>query len=224
MRQHRQASQETQQRRLLLQRLADRKQGQRVLLDSSSEGDQSDSDASTAQGDGSGTLPATSRVEPPVDRVHKAFKRLSQARPPTQQESLQDENLSGAVNSMRHEQTPQNTKQKPTEHSMAAEDLLSSFSSLSVSKPVRPAVAPGGSFAAALTTQLPDELPAGSSKTAAASGNQSTLKTQVAEESAQPEFRMKPDVESKLYKHQLEGVQWLWSLHKMRRGGILGGS
>lgn len=223
MRQHRQASQETQQRRLLLQRLADRKQGQRVLLDSSSEGDQSDSDASTSS-DRSGTLPATSRVEPPVDRVHKAFKRLSQARPPTQQESLQDENLSGAVNSMRREQTPQNTKEKPTEHSMAAEDLLSSFSSLSVSKPVRPAVAPGGSFAAALTTQLPDELPADSSKTAAASGNQSTLQTQVAKESAQPEFRMKPDVESKLYKHQLEGVQWLWSLHKMRRGGILGGN
>ena len=193
-----------------------------MLLDSSSESDQSDSDANTSS-DKSRTLPAISCIEPPDDRLQKAFKRLSQARPPLQQENLQNENLSAAVNCMRPEQTPQNTTMHVTDHSMAAEDLLSSFSSLSVSKPERPANAARGSFAAAITTQLPDELPADSSKSAAASGIEHTFQAQTAE-TAQPEFCMKQDVESKLYKHQLEGVQWLWSLHKMRRGGILGGS
>ena len=36
------------------------------------------------------------------------------------------------------------------------------------------------------------------------------------------EFRLDGEVAKRLYAHQLIGVRWLWSLHMMKRGGILG--
>lgn len=36
------------------------------------------------------------------------------------------------------------------------------------------------------------------------------------------EYRLSASVAGRLYPHQVEGVKWLWSLHAMRRGGILG--
>ena len=36
------------------------------------------------------------------------------------------------------------------------------------------------------------------------------------------EFKLDGRVASKLYPHQVEGVKWLWSLHQLKRGGILG--
>lgn len=36
------------------------------------------------------------------------------------------------------------------------------------------------------------------------------------------EYRLCGAIANKLYPHQVEGVRWLWSLHKMGRGGILG--
>ena len=214
-------SQETQQRRLILQRLADRKQGQAVILDSSSSGesDHSDSDASPE------AQSRLSQVDTGIAASQRGFKRLSQAKPAVdQQENARTENLPKHRNGLSSRYTPSDTQQRPSTSSMAdPEDLLSSFSSLSVSKPKRPSHVASSSFAAALTTQLPDEPSANSktpaphlAKAAAGTAEPDTL------QKPQPEFKMQPDVESKLYKHQLEGVQWLWTLHKMRRGGILG--
>ena len=36
------------------------------------------------------------------------------------------------------------------------------------------------------------------------------------------EFRLEGRVACKLYPHQVEGVKWLWSLHMLKKGGILG--
>ena len=36
------------------------------------------------------------------------------------------------------------------------------------------------------------------------------------------EFRLSSRVATRLYSHQKEGLQWLWSLHSMQKGGILG--
>ena len=36
------------------------------------------------------------------------------------------------------------------------------------------------------------------------------------------EFRLAGRVAGRLYEHQLKGVRWLWSLHSMQKGGILG--
>ena len=35
------------------------------------------------------------------------------------------------------------------------------------------------------------------------------------------EFRLAGRIAGKLYAHQVKGVQWLWSLHAMKKGGIL---
>jgi hypothetical protein len=36
------------------------------------------------------------------------------------------------------------------------------------------------------------------------------------------EFKLAGRVAGRLYEHQLKGVRWLWSLHSMQKGGILG--
>lgn len=36
------------------------------------------------------------------------------------------------------------------------------------------------------------------------------------------EFRLNSRVASRLYSHQKEGLHWLWTLHSMQKGGILG--
>ena len=36
------------------------------------------------------------------------------------------------------------------------------------------------------------------------------------------EFQLSLRIASRLYAHQKEGLNWLWSLHSMQRGGILG--
>lgn len=226
MRQHRQASQEAQQRKIVLQRLAERKQGQRVLLDSSSQSDQSDFDASSGSNDFDERTPGL-LLAPTAEVSRKSFKRLSQVRPTTgQQENARIENLPSTLNGSNNQRTPSTKPQHADTSSMAdPDDLLHSFSSLSVSKPARLSVGPSSSFAAALTTQLPDELPVVSNSVVESdpkSAVGSITEVSRPEQTAQPEFRMKSAVESKLYKHQLEGVQWLWTLHKMRRGGILG--
>ena len=36
------------------------------------------------------------------------------------------------------------------------------------------------------------------------------------------EFQLSSRLAFRLYSHQKKGLKWLWSLHSMRRGGILG--
>lgn len=224
MREHRKLSQESQHRRLLLQRIADRKQGQRVSLESDS--DQSDSDASTSSPHSD--FPPSTAVSVVNQHPQNTFKRLSQVRPHqqhSQSENVRRENLPAMTLSL-NQQTPLPTADKKMAFPMTnPEDLLNSFSSLSVSKPARPSVTVDNSFAVAVDTQLPDEQPPGSSnehEVAKVLSANTLPNAAVSCTEAVTEFQMKPDVEKRLYKHQLEGVKWLWSLHKLRRGGILG--
>ena len=227
MRDHRNVSQESQHRRLLLQRIADRKQaGRRVLLESDS--DQSDSAASTSSAHSDPRPPLADPASDVQRSPRNTFKRLSQIRPHqhSQSENVRRENLPGAAEIAACQHTPPATASRKSTPPMAnPEELLNSFSSLSVSKPARRPVAMDNSFAAAIITQLPDEQPAGSSRGHGAAEvipKAHPTNSAVAGTEAITEFKMKPDVEKRLYRHQLEGVKWLWSLHKLRRGGILG--
>ena len=65
--------------------------------------------------------------------------------------------------------------------------------------------------------------PQSSFATAAAGGGESSSSLHPAMVlGVRGEFRLEGKVASKLYPHQIEGVKWLWSLHQLKRGGILG--
>ena len=84
-------------------------------------------------------------------------------------------------------------------------------------------------LAAAIAINLPDDLPRHQPNMAqtavqpvAKLGSSHEVASEPVSSQVAQEFQLKPTIANMLYKHQLEGVKWLWSLHKMRRGGILG--
>ena len=226
-RQQRQASQEVQKRRALLQRLADRKQGSRLVLDSSSDSDRSDSEeAADSAHSGSRFCDEniasnsfrSSQVEAPAEQ-RKVLKRLSQ-----QRDQLPRPSQAEAVHGSR-------LQQDTMSNSFAADEgtLLKSLSNLTIDHQAgRPQ--PASTLAAAVATRLPDELRASQdADVPAALATKASQKQELSADSEEPksssdadEFRLKPKIANMLYKHQVEGVQWLRSLHKMKRGGILG--
>ena len=227
-RQHRQASQEAQQRRALLQRLADRKQGSHVLLDSS------DSDSSEDRFNaGSHTVSSASEArlvdayqptsvgDNAVLGGRKVLKRLSQQKEnlpqAAQQQLLPPSGSRQGVQLASRNAVPEASDNR----------LLDSMAGLAIKDSVKPHHA-ATKLAAAVATQLPHDMPGPSTTEAsiqplvkAASScipEHDTVSSQAAQQ-----FQLQPKIANMLYKHQTEGVHWLWSLHKMCRGGILGG-
>jgi SNF2 family DNA or RNA helicase len=225
-RQHRQARQEVQQRRALLQRLADRKQGSHVLLDSS------DSDSSE-DGFGAESPAASSASEPhvvdafqPTNVVdndvlggRKVLKRLSQ----------QKENLPQAaqIQPLPTSGPRQGVLSACSKPDASDTRLLDSMAGLAIKDSVDKPRHAATKLAAAVATKLPDDMPDPSTIEASiqplvkAASSHTAEHDTVSSQAAQ--FQLQPKIANMLYKHQTEGVHWLWSLHKMRRGGILGG-
>ncbi len=227
-RQHRQASQEIQQRRALLQRLADRKQGSHVLLDSSDSESSEDGFGADSPAASSASEPHVVDADQPTNVVNndllggrKVLKRLSQ----------QKENLPQAA--QKQPLPTSGPRQGVLSASAAVSDasesrLLDSMAGLAIKNTVDKPRHAATKLAAAVATELPDDMPDPSSTEApiqpfvkAASSHTAELDT-VSSQAAQ-QFQLQPKIANMLYKHQTEGVHWLWSLHKMRRGGILGG-
>ena len=227
-RQQRQASEEAQQRRALLQRLADRKQGSHVLLDSS------DSDSSEG-GFGADSPEASSASEPHVVDAYqptnagnndllggrKVLKRLSQQKENLPQ-AAQKQPLS--TSGPRQGVLPASSNAVPD----ASESrLLDSMAGLAIKDSVDKPHHAAAKLAAAVATKLPDDMPDPSTIEASiqplvkAASSHTAEHDTVSSQAAQ--FQLQPKIANMLYKHQTEGVHWLWSLHKMRRGGILGG-
>ncbi len=226
-RQHRQCSQEAQQRRALLQRLADRKQGSRVLLDSSdsdSSEDESGADSSavssTSESHVLDAYQLTNGVNNDLLGGQKVLKRLSQQKENLPQ-AAQKQPLS--TSGPRQGVLPASSNAVPD----ASESrLLDSMAGLAIKDSVDKPHHAAAKLAAAVATKLPDDMPGPSIEASiqplvkAASSHTAEHDT-VSSQAAQ--FQLQPKIANMLYKHQTEGVHWLWSLHKMRRGGILGG-
>lgn len=226
MRQQRQASQEAQQRRALLQSLADRKQGARVLLDSSSDSD-SDSEAPTSasaiQSGVASSYQSLNVAQPSLPGERKVLKRLSQ----------QKENLPAAAQAqvLPRAQLKQSVH-TPMSNAMSSETeskLLSSLSGMAITDSTDKPQRAVSKLATAIATSLPDDLPRHQPSMAqtavrpvAKLGSSHSVAGEPVSSQITQEFQLKPTIANMLYKHQLEGVKWLWSLHKMRRGGILG--
>lgn len=228
-RQRRQASQEAQQRHALLQRLADRKQGSRIIFDSSdsdSSEDESGADSPAVSGASeSQVLDAyqpTNVVNNDLLGGRKVLKRLSQ----------QKENL------------PQAGQKQPfptsgphqgvlSASSSAVSDasetrLLDSMAGMAIKDSLHKPRHAATKLAAAVATKLPDDMPGPSSiaasiKPVVKAASVRTAEHDTVSSQAAQQFQLQPKIANMLYKHQTEGVHWLWSLHKMRRGGILGG-
>ena len=228
-RQQRQASEEAQQRRALLQRLADRKQGSHVLLDSS------DSDSSEG-GFGADSPEASSASEPHVVDAYqptnagnndllggrKVLKRLSQQKenlPQAAQVQLLPTSGPGqGVLSASRNAVPDASETR----------LLDSMAGLAIKDSVDNPRQAATKLAAAVATKLPDDMSGPSIAQASLQPLVKAASSCVAEHDtvssqAAQQFQLQPKIANMLYKHQTEGVHWLWSLHKMRRGGILGG-
>lgn len=229
MRQQRQASQEAQQRRALLQRLADKKQRSGVLFDSSSDSDSSERDSranspatfSNSGLDSEGICQPASVAGTVVAGQRKVLKRLSQ-----QKENLPQAAQAQALPQAQPGKIMQTLPQGSSDASES--NLLDSMSGLVITDKVDNPPRAAAQLAAAIATKLPDELP-GPSRSH--SVGEAVPKTESLDsDDGQPrtlqngEFQLKPKVANMLYKHQTQGVKWLWSLHKMRRGGILGQS
>lgn len=221
MRQQRQASQEALQRKAALQRLADRKSSSRRVLDSSSD---SDSDPGHRSSSPSGSSTSTfhdssnfrSAVPETTNGQQKLFRRISQ-----QQENRPQAQLP-AVPKM----PGQTSRDAVTAPRMVSEDeqLADSLADLVINGSTAQQKPVANKLAAAIATKLPDEASSSTGSGAAAQNDAEGA----AQSGVQPaglyiaQFQLKPKIANMLYKHQIEGVKWLWSLHKMRRGGILG--
>ncbi|DBA94813.1 TPA: hypothetical protein ACH3X1_002355 [Trebouxia sp. C0004] len=224
-RQHREASQEVQQRRALLQRLADRKQGSQVLLDNS------DSESSEG-GFEADSPPASSALESHVvDAYHPTNVDLLGGRKVLKRLSQQKENLPQAaqVQLLPTNRPPQGVVSASRNPVTDASEtrLLDSMAGLAIKDSVDKPRHAATKLAAAVATKLPDDMPGPSTTGASirplvkASSSCIAEHDTVSSQAAQ-QFQLQPKIANMLYKHQTEGVHWLWSLHKMRRGGILG--
>ncbi|KAL3160926.1 hypothetical protein ABBQ38_009318 [Trebouxia sp. C0009 RCD-2024] len=218
MRQQRQASQEVLQRKAAFQRIADRRQNPRRVLDSSSDSDGSDdergfgdSTSSTRShfSDGSNFSSAATRS---TQGDQKSLQRLSQ-----QKENRHQTHLPVVASA----QAPQVSRPAASVTCTSAdgEELAGNLAALAITdNPKQNSTA--AVLAAAVAVQLPEADP--DSNTTNTAAGTAALRAEEAAGLHIAEFRLKPKTANMLYKHQIEGVKWLWSLHKMRRGGILG--
>ena len=226
MRQQRQASQEVLQRKAALQRIADRRQNSRsVLLDSSSDSEcsvdsyRSGSPASSIQSRFRNSSNFTPAVESSQSE-HKSLQRLSQHK-----ENRPETHLPAVANV-----TAKMSNLAATVRRMSADGdkLASSLAGLAIADNANKKSPAAAVLAAAVATDLPGEASDSSSRAL----NSDTAEEAPDQSSKQgimqaaglhiAEFQLKAKTANMLYKHQIEGVKWLWSLHKMRRGGILG--
>ena len=221
MRQQRQASQEVLQRKAALQHIVDRRLNSRrvVDVDSQDSGDEYRSDSPTSSSQSSlrdssnfrNTGPGSSQNE------RKSLQHLSQHK-----ENKPETHLS-AVALVRTE--PSNPEARVSADS---EQLASSLAGLAIADNAVQRGPTATVLAAAVATELPGEASDSSSKpsnsdTAEATADKGSTNAGMHEAGLHiAEFQLKAKTANILYKHQIEGVKWLWSLHKMRRGGILG--
>ena len=218
MRQQRQASQEVLQRKAALQRIADRRQNPRGFLDSSSDSDGSDAECgseyptSSPQSQFSDSSNLSSAATRSSQGDQKPLQRLSQ-----QKENRHQTHLPVVARA----QAPQTSRPAACVPSMSAvgNQLAGSLAALAITDDTQPK-SNAAVLAAAVAVQLPEaDSESNSTDTAKVSAD---MRTEEAAGLHIAEFHLKPKTANMLYKHQIEGVKWLWSLHKMRRGGILG--
>lgn len=218
MRQQRQASQEVLQRKAALQRIADRRQNPRRVLDSSSDSDGSDDECgfgnptSSTQSHFSDSSNFSSAATCSPQGDQKSLQRLSQQKENRHQTRL-------PVVARAHAPQTSRPAASATSTSAVGEQLAGNLAALAITdNPKQKSTA--AVLAAAVAVQLPD-ADSDSNTTNAAEGT-AAIHTEEAAGLHIAEFRLNPKTANMLYKHQIEGVKWLWSLHKMRRGGILG--
>lgn len=223
MRQQRQASQEVLQRKAALQRIADRRHNSRRVLDSSSDSDSSGDgyrSGSPAQESSFGLshFRDSSNFRPAVESSqgeHKSLQRLSQPK---------ENQHRSAVTSVRAKTT--STADPALRMSADGDQLATSLAGLDIAGNANKRNPTAAVLAAAVATELPGEasdFDKEASDTTAANTKKSLLHESVHATGLHiAEFQLKATTASMLYTHQIEGVKWLWSLHKLRRGGILG--
>ena len=218
MRQQRQASQEVLQRQAALQRIVDRRQNSRRVVDSDSD-DSGDEYRSGSPTSSQASLRDSSNFRHVATNSsqsdRKSLQRLSQHK-----ENKPETHMS-AVASVRAE-----TNHPELHVSADSDQLASSLAGLAIADNANKRGPTATVLAAAVATELPGEASdsineASSSDTAESNagkghGNIREAGLHIAE------FQLRAKTAKMLYKHQIEGVKWLWSLHKMRRGGILG--
>ena len=107
------------------------------------------------------------------------------------------------------------------------DQLATSLAGLAIAGKVNKRNPNAAVLAAAVATELPGEtsqhLDNEASHTLEADAKKSLLHESVHTADLHiAEFQLKARTANMLYTHQIEGVKWLWSLHKLRRGGILG--
>lgn len=221
MRQQRPASQEVMQRKAALQRIVNLRQNSRRVVDSDSDtsGDEyrPGSPTSFSQSSLRDSSNFTGVEMESSQSERKSLQRLSQHK-----ENKPEMHLP-AVASARAETT------NPVPHmSTESDKLTSSLAGLAIADNDVKRGPTATVLAAAIATELPGEASdssneATSSRTAQASAEKGSTHASMHEAGLHiAEFQLKAKTANMLYKHQIEGVKWLWSLHKMRRGGILG--
>ena len=222
MRQQRQASQEALQRRAALQSIADRKSLPRRVLDSSSDSDSSD----LGYRPDSPSSSSTSRFNDSSNSRPEVLGAAHGQQKPLRRISKQKENRLQAQLPAVPEMPGQTSRAAATALRMSSEDdqLADSLADLAINDSTTQQKPVATKLAAAIATSLPDEASSSIGPGAAAQNDAEGA----AQSSVQPaglhiaQFQLKPKIANMLYKHQIEGVKWLWSLHRMRRGGILG--
>lgn len=216
MRQQRQASQEVLQRKAALQRIADRRQNSRRILDSSSDSDdeyKTDELTSSTHSHFSDSSNLSSAATRACQVDQKPLQRLSQ-----QKENRPQTHLPSAVRAT--EQAPQGSRPAASTSSMSTvgDQIAGSLAALAISGNSKPS-SNAAVLAAAVAVKLPD---GGSGSDSSNIEEPADIRPEQAAGLHIAEFHLQPKTANMLYKHQVEGVKWLWSLHKMRRGGILG--
>ena len=212
MRQQRQASQEVLQRKAALQCIVDRRQNSRRVVNSDSD------ESGDEYRSGSPTSSSQSSLRDSSNFRHVAT------------ESSQSERKSLQRLSQHKENKPETHMSAATEPHVSADgdQLASSLAGLAIAENANKRGPTATVLAAAVATELPGEASdssneASNSDRAGANAGKSSTHGSMHEAGLHiAEFELKAKTANMLYKHQVEGVKWLWSLHKLRRGGILG--
>ena len=218
MRQQRQASQEVLQRQAALQRIVDRRQNSRRVVDSDND-DSGDEYRSGSPTSSQSSLRDSSNFRYVATNSSRSDRKSLQRL--LQHKENKPETHMSAVASVRAETS------NPELHVSADSDQLArSLAGLAIADNATKRGPTATVLAAAVATELPGEASdssneASSSHTAEANagkghGSMHEAGLHIAE------FQLRAKTANMLYKHQIEGVKWLWSLHKMQRGGILG--
>ena len=222
MRQQRQASQEVLQRQAALQRIVDRRQNSRRVYDSDSDESGDDCSSGSLASSSQSILRGSSNFSQLAATESSQSKRKSLQRLSQHKENQPETHMS-AVASVRAE-----TSNSKPQVSADSKKLASSLAGLAIADNAVQRGPTATVLAAAVATELPGEASDSSkqaSKTDSAEVNAEKGSTRGSMHEAGlhiAEFKLKAKTANMLYKHQIEGVKWLWSLHKMQRGGILG--